>query len=64
VGSAIKSAYFEAVRDASVRAGDQYNAYEVIGSGLAADVEAAGRVAMRAVVEDFMRVFGSAGKAV
>jgi fructose/tagatose bisphosphate aldolase len=63
VGSVIKSAYFEAVRKASVQAGDLYNTYEVVGSGLAADVEAAGRVAMRTVVEDLMRVFGSAGKA-
>jgi fructose/tagatose bisphosphate aldolase len=63
VGSAIKSAYFEAVRRASIQAGDTYNTYEVVGSGLTADVEAAGRVAMRVVVEDLMRVFGSAGKA-
>jgi fructose/tagatose bisphosphate aldolase len=63
VGSAIKSAYFEAVRRASVEAGDNYNTYEVVGSGLGVDVEAAGRIAMRAVVEDMMRVFGSAGKA-
>jgi ketose-bisphosphate aldolase len=63
VGSAIKSAYFEAVRSASAQAGDSYNTYEVVGSGLAVDVEAAGRIAMRAVVEDLMHVFGSAGKA-
>jgi fructose-bisphosphate aldolase, class II len=63
VGSAIKRAYFEAVRLASVQAGDSYDAYAVVGSGLASDVEAAGRVAMRAVVENMMRLFGSAGKA-
>jgi fructose/tagatose bisphosphate aldolase len=63
VGSAIKSAYFEALRSASARAGDSYNTYEVVGSGLAVDVEAAGRTAMRAIVEDLMRLFGSAGKA-
>jgi fructose/tagatose bisphosphate aldolase len=63
VGSAIKRAYFEAVRGASVQAGDSYSPYEVVGSGLRADVEAAGRIAMRAVVEDMMRLFGSAGKA-
>jgi fructose/tagatose bisphosphate aldolase len=63
VGSVIKSAYFEAVRRASLKAGDSYNTYEVVGSGLAVDVEAAGRIAMRAVVEDLMHVFGSAGKA-
>jgi len=63
VGSAIKRAYFEAVRRASIQAGDQYNSYAVVGSGLAVDVEAAGRIAMRAVVEDLMRLFGSSGKA-
>jgi ketose-bisphosphate aldolase len=63
VGSAIKRAYFEAVRRTSVQAGDSYDAYQVVGSGLRVDIEAAGRIAMRAVVEDFMRVFGSAGKA-
>jgi ketose-bisphosphate aldolase len=63
VGSVIKQAYFEAVRRASAQTGAAYNTYEVVGSGLAADVEAAGRIAMRAVVEDLMHVFGSAGKA-
>ncbi len=63
VGSAIKRAYFEAVRGAAVQAGDSYDAYQVVGSGLRSDVEAAGRTAMRTIVEDFMRVFGSAGKA-
>jgi fructose-bisphosphate aldolase, class II len=63
VGSTIKRAYFEGVRSASVQAGDSYDPYAVVGSGLASDVEAAGRVAMRAVVEDMMRLFGSAGKA-
>jgi len=63
VGSSIKRAYFEAVRRASLQAGDSYSPYEVVGSGLAADVEAAGRLAMRAVVEDMMHLFGSAGKA-
>jgi fructose/tagatose bisphosphate aldolase len=63
VGSAIKRAYFEAVRRAGIQAGDTYDAYEVVGSGLAGDVEAAGRLAMQAVVEDLMQLFGSAGKA-
>jgi fructose/tagatose bisphosphate aldolase len=63
VGSAIKRAYFEAVRRASVEAGDSYSPYEVVGSGLSVDVETAGRIAMQAVVENFMRLLGSAGKA-
>jgi fructose/tagatose bisphosphate aldolase len=63
VGSVIKRAYFEGVRRAGLEAGESYSPYEVVGSGLASDVEAAGRTAMRAVVEDMMHLFGSAGKA-
>ena len=63
VGSVIKRAYFEALRGAAAAAGDAYNPYDVIGSGFAADVLTAGRVAMQGVVEDMMRLFGSAGKA-
>ena len=63
VGSVIKRAYFEALRRAAVAAGDAYNPYDVIGSGFATDVLTAGRVAMQAVVEEMMRLFGSAGKA-
>ena len=43
--------------------GDTYNPYDVIGSGFATDVLTAGRVAMQTVVEEMMRLFGSAGKA-
>jgi fructose/tagatose bisphosphate aldolase len=63
VGSVIKRAYFEAMRRAAVAAGDAYTPYDVIGSGFATDVLTAGRVAMQAVVEEMMRLFGSAGKA-
>jgi ketose-bisphosphate aldolase len=63
VGSVIKRAYFEALRQAANAAGDWYTPYDVIGSGFASDVLTAGRVAMQAVVEDLMRVFGSAGRA-
>jgi ketose-bisphosphate aldolase len=63
VGSVIKRAYFEALRRAAIAAGDSYNPYDVIGSGFASDVLTAGRVAMQAVVEEMMRLFGSAGKA-
>jgi len=63
VGSVIKRAYFEALRKACVAAGDSYNPYEVVGSGFASDVTVAGRLAMQAVVEDMMHLFGSAGKA-
>ena len=58
VGSALKRAYFEAVRRAAVEAGNDYNPYEVVGSGLAGDVLTAGRIALQKTVEDWMKVFG------
>jgi len=63
VGSLLKQAYFESLRKAcsGIRAG--YNPYEVIGSGLEADVLMAGRVALQEKVEELMHLFGSAGKA-
>jgi fructose/tagatose bisphosphate aldolase len=57
VGSALKRAYFEAVRQAAVQVGDDYNPYEVVGSGQAGDVLTAGRLALQKTVEDWMRVF-------
>jgi fructose/tagatose bisphosphate aldolase len=62
VGSALKRAYFEAVRLASVQAGNDYNPYEVVGSGQAGDVLTAGRLALQKTVEDWMRVFMSGRK--
>jgi ketose-bisphosphate aldolase len=63
VGSALKQAYFNALCRASDEQRHHGNPYEIIGSGLSRDVLVAGRLAMRAVVEEFMRCFGSAGKA-
>jgi ketose-bisphosphate aldolase len=58
VGSALKRAYLEALRQAIAQTGDDYNPYDVIGSGLAGDVLTAGRLALQKTVEDWMRVFG------
>jgi len=63
VGSALKQAYFEALRDACAAAEEPYNPYEVIGSGLSADVLMAGRLALQQRVEEWMQLFGSAGQA-
>ncbi len=63
VGSRLKQTAFEAIRAAVAAVGDSYNPYEVVGSGLPGDVLTAGRVALRAAVEDLMRLFGSAGRA-
>jgi len=63
VGSVLKRSYFEAMSGACAKVGDDYNPYEVIGSGFEADVLATGRLAMQKTVEDLMRLFGSACKA-
>jgi fructose-bisphosphate aldolase class II len=64
VGSALKQVYFEALRAACEATGDNYNPYEVIGSGLSEDVLMAGRIALQRKVEHYMRLFGSDGKAI
>lgn len=63
VGSNLKRAYFEAMRDACRKVPAGFNPYEIIGSGCEQDVLMAGRSAMRQVVESLMRLFGSAGRA-
>jgi fructose/tagatose bisphosphate aldolase len=63
VGSILKQTYFEAMRAACREVGEGYNPYEVIGSGLSSDVLVAGRQALKAKVEELMKLFGSAGQA-
>lgn len=63
VGSALKQAYFLALRDACLAQGDSFNPYDVVGSGLESDVLVAGRLAMQEVVEHMMSRFGCAGRA-
>ena len=63
VGSILKRSYFEALRRACSRVGEDYNPYEVVGSGLEKDVLTAGRVALRDIVTKLMALFGSAGRA-
>jgi fructose/tagatose bisphosphate aldolase len=63
LGSALKRTYFEALRQAATQKGDDYNPYDVIGSGLAEDVLTAGRLALQKTVEDWMRLLGSERKA-
>jgi ketose-bisphosphate aldolase len=63
VGSVLKQTYFEAMREVFSAAGETYNPYEIIGSGLREDVLMAGRIALQSKVEDYLRLFGSAGKA-
>jgi fructose/tagatose bisphosphate aldolase len=63
VGSCLKQAYFEALRQACCASGEEYQPYEVIGSGLRGDVTVAGRIALQKTVERFIALFGSANRA-
>jgi ketose-bisphosphate aldolase len=63
VGSILKQAALEAMRAAIVQASDEYNPYEVIGSGFENDVLMTGRLALQQQVEEFIGLFGSAGQA-
>lgn len=63
VGSALKRVYFEALKQACNETGASYNPYAVMGSGLDADVLTTARLALQQDVEDWMRLFGSEGKA-
>ena len=62
VGSRLKQSFLAAMHEAANRSA-AVNPYEAIGSGLAADVMVAGRLAMQAEVQRLMKLFGSAGKA-
>ncbi len=61
VGSVLKQAYFETLRAASAAVGEIYNPYDVVGSGLKDDVLMAARLALQKQVEEWLRLFGSAG---
>jgi fructose/tagatose bisphosphate aldolase len=62
VGSSLKRTYFEALRQAAAQAGDEYNPYDVIGSGAAGDVLTSARLALQKTVEDWMAIFGGGRK--
>jgi ketose-bisphosphate aldolase len=63
IGSILKRSYFAALRSAIAEITDnEFNPYEVIGSGLEKDVLDTASNAVRKVVEDLMVLFGSAGK--
>jgi fructose/tagatose bisphosphate aldolase len=62
VGSALKRVYFEALRDSCGQVGEPYNPYDVVGSGVQSDVAVRARRAVTAKIQDYMRIFGSAGK--
>ncbi len=60
VGSALRRAFLAGMRRQMDQTSEDFNPYEVLGSGRAADVISAGKVAMKAVVEEKISLFGSA----
>lgn len=62
VGSVLKRAFFETLRLACLQVRKSYNPYEVLGSGLPADVLSAARLALQKIVEELLGLFGSAGR--
>lgn len=62
VGSRLKQVYFEGLRDACRAIDNEYNPYDVVGSGLDGDVLVAGRIALQKTVQDLMELFGSTNK--
>lgn len=63
VGSALKRVYFEALKQACNEIGAHYNPYEVMGSGLDADVLTTARLALQKHIEGWIELFGSRGQA-
>jgi fructose/tagatose bisphosphate aldolase len=62
LGSILKRSYFDGLQSACARIDSDYNPYEVVGSGTANDVLAAGRAELQKTVERFMGMYRSAGK--
>jgi fructose/tagatose bisphosphate aldolase len=63
VGSKLKQTFFDTLKESCTNTDDIYNPYITVGSGLSGDVLMAARLALRDVVVDLMKLFGSAGKA-
>jgi ketose-bisphosphate aldolase len=63
VGSALRTAFYSAVRDRVRATGDTFNPYEVLGSGSVDDILLCGRLAVRVWVYERLELFGSAGRA-
>lgn len=62
VGSALRRAFFDGMTRKLVEIGEDYNPYEVLGSGRKNDLMLAGKTAMKSVVKEKILLFGSAGQ--
>ena len=62
VGSALRRAFFAGVKSKIAQVGEDYNPYEVLGSGRGDDLMLAGKIAMKSVVKEKILLFGSASQ--
>ena len=63
VGSLIKQAYFESIKETVARTGKDYNPYQLVGSGQKSDVNTRASMKVQEVVEDLLDLFMSTNKA-
>jgi len=63
VGSLIKQAYFESIKETVARTGKDYNPYQLVGSGQESDVNTKASMKVQEVVEDLLDLFMSTNKA-
>jgi fructose-bisphosphate aldolase class II len=63
IGTALKVAYRDAMQQALDNAGDRVDIHDLFGRGTATDAMAAGRIAVKERVLDFMKLYNCTGKA-
>ena len=62
IGSIMKKAYLNELRNACNEIGKNYDPYVLVGSGLNSDVLTRASIAVQSVVEKYILLFGSSGK--
>lgn len=63
LGRILKQTYLDTLRSSINGIGNDYNLYKVVGSGFREDVLVRARLAVQGIVEKYMKLYGSAGKA-
>ena len=63
LGRVLKQTYLDTLRNEIVNIGEDYDLYEMIGSGLKTDVLVKTRLEVKKVVEKFMKLYKSVGEA-
>ena len=63
LGGILKKVYFNALKNATENIEEDCNIYEVIGSGFKEDILIKARIEVQKIVEKYIKLYGSAGKA-